>query len=127
MGAALALDTPGHVFQQDGDAGDAGHVAAVAGGLGLVDDAAQGITLVTRGEDLLAATHVHRLLQVLLSYPEPLYLHHELIRDENGKRLATRDEALALSTLRESGMTAAAILDRLPPVPPCDGKLTGGT
>ena len=93
----------------------------------VVDDAAQGITLVTRGEDLLAATHVHRLLQVLLSYPEPLYLHHELIRDENGKRLATRDEALALSTLRESGMTAAAILDRLPPVPPCDGKLTGGT
>ncbi len=93
----------------------------------VVDDAEQGITLITRGEDLLASTHVHRLLQVLLEYPEPLYLHHELIRDETGKRLATRDHALSLATLRESGMSAEAVLDRLPPVPSCDGKLTGGT
>ncbi len=83
----------------------------------VIDDAAQGITHVTRGEDLLPSTHVHRILQVLLSLPEPLYLHHELIRDENGKRLATRDEALALSTLRDSGLSAADVLHLLPPVP----------
>ena len=92
----------------------------------VVDDAEQGITLVTRGEDLLPSTHVHRLLQILLEYPEPQYLHHELIRDETGKRLATRDHALTLATLRESGMSAEAVLDRLPSVP-CHGKLTGGT
>ncbi|MED5417667.1 MAG: glutamate--tRNA ligase family protein, partial [Verrucomicrobiota bacterium] len=85
----------------------------------VVDDAEQEITLVTRGEDLLPSTHVHRLLQVLLEYPEPLYLHHELIRDENGKRLATRDHALSLAHLRESGMSPEAILDRLPSVPAC--------
>ena len=85
----------------------------------VVDDAEQEITLVTRGEDLLPSTHVHRLLQVLLQCPEPLYLHHELIRDGTGKRLATRDHALALATLRESGMSAEAIRDRLPPVPAC--------
>ena len=85
----------------------------------VVDDAEQGITLITRGEDLLASTHVHRLLQVLLEYPEPRYLHHELIRDETGKRLATRDHALSLANLRESGMSAEAVLDLLPPVPAC--------
>jgi glutamyl-Q tRNA(Asp) synthetase len=85
----------------------------------VVDDAEQEITLVTRGEDLLPSTHVHRLLQTLLECPEPLYLHHELIRDEAGKRLATRDQALSLATLRESGMSAEAIRDRLPPVPAC--------
>ena len=85
----------------------------------VVDDSEQGITLVTRGEDLLASTHVHRLLQVLLEYPEPRYLHHELIRDETGKRLATRDHALSLANLRESGMSAEAVLDLLPPVPAC--------
>jgi len=85
----------------------------------VVDDAEQGITLVTRGEDLLASSHVHRLLQVLLEYPEPRYLHHELIQDETGKRLATRDHALSLATLRESGVSAEAVLDRLPPLPAC--------
>ncbi|MBJ05943.1 MAG: tRNA glutamyl-Q(34) synthetase GluQRS [Verrucomicrobiaceae bacterium] len=93
----------------------------------VVDDAEQGITLVTRSEDLLAATHVHRLLQVLLAYPEPQYLHHEIIRDETGKRLATRDEALSLASLRESGITACALLERLPPVPACDAKRVGRT
>ena len=80
----------------------------------VVDDAAQGITHVTRGEDLLPSTHVHRLLQFVLNLPEPQYLHHELIRDENGKRLATRDQALSLATLRDSGQTAQEILARLP-------------
>ena len=93
----------------------------------VVDDAAQGITLVTRGEDLLSSTHIHRLLQALLGYPEPRYLHHELIRDEARRRLATRDHALSLATLRESGLSAKAVLNRLPPVPSFDGKPSGGT
>lgn len=67
-----------------------------------VDDAAQGVTLVTRGEDLLPATHVHRLLQCLLELPVPEWLHHGLVRDENGRRLAKRDAARSLRHLRES-------------------------
>ena len=80
----------------------------------VVDDSAQGITHVTRGEDLLAATHVQRLLQGLLDFPAPRYLHHELIRDDAGQRLATRHDALALALLRESGLSPEEIRARLP-------------
>ena len=69
----------------------------------VVDDALQGITLVTRGEDLLPATHLHRLLQHLLGLPVPRWHHHRLIADETGKRLAKRDDARSLKSLRESG------------------------
>ena len=69
----------------------------------VVDDALQGITLVTRGEDLLEATHLHRLLQELLHLPVPQWQHHRLILDEKGKRLAKRDDARSLRTLREAG------------------------
>jgi glutamyl-Q tRNA(Asp) synthetase len=78
-----------------------------------VDDAFQGITLVTRGEDLLPSTHVHRLLQVLLDLPEPEYLHHRLILDEHGVRLAKRHDALSLETLRRGGATPASIRAQL--------------
>jgi glutamyl-Q tRNA(Asp) synthetase len=78
-----------------------------------VDDAYQQITHVTRGEDLLPATHVHRLLQALLDYPTPLYLHHRLLRDATGKRLAKRDDALALATLRQSGLSPSEVLAQL--------------
>jgi len=71
----------------------------------VVDDALQGITLVTRGEDLLEATHLHRLLQVLLGLPVPEWRHHRLITDERGKRLAKRDDARSLRSLREAGWT----------------------
>jgi glutamyl-Q tRNA(Asp) synthetase len=71
-----------------------------------VDDALQGITLVTRGEDLLPATHLHRLLQHLLDLPVPQYRHHRLIVDEEGRRLAKRDNARSIQSLRESGWTA---------------------
>ncbi|MCB1397044.1 MAG: tRNA glutamyl-Q(34) synthetase GluQRS [Rhodobacter sp.] len=74
-----------------------------------VDDAAQGITLVTRGLDLFDATPVHRVLQCLLDLPEPAYHHHRLIRDEAGKRLAKRDDARALSKYRAEGATPADI------------------
>jgi len=86
------------------DIGPAYHLAVV------VDDAFQKISHVTRGEDLLDSTHVHRLLQVLLGLPEPGYLHHRLMLDAEGKRLAKRNEALALATLRERGMSREEVL-----------------
>ena len=68
-----------------------------------LDDATQGVTLVTRGEDLLPATDIHRLLQALLGLPTPEYHHHRLITDAAGKRLAKRDRASTLHDLREAG------------------------
>ncbi|TCH99382.1 tRNA glutamyl-Q(34) synthetase GluQRS [Roseococcus sp. SYP-B2431] len=67
------------------------------------DDALQGVTLVTRGEDLLEATDIHRLLQALMGWPEPLYAHHALILGPDGKRLAKRDRAPTLRALRTAG------------------------
>ena len=75
----------------------------------VVDDARQGITHVVRGADLVAATDVHRLLQVLLGLPEPLYRHHRLIVDENGRKLAKRAGDTSLASLRERGVTPAGI------------------
>jgi len=68
-----------------------------------VDDALQGVTLVTRGEDLFASTHIHRLLQALPGYPAPRYRHHKLMTDASGRRFAKRDNALTLRALRASG------------------------
>lgn len=67
-----------------------------------VDDAAQGITMVTRGEDLFHATHIHRLLQALLGAPSPRYYHHNLVADSTGQRLAKRNRAVTLRHLRDS-------------------------
>lgn len=75
----------------------------------VVDDAAQGVTEVTRGEDLFEATPVHVLLQRLLGLPTPLYHHHRLIRDDQGRRLAKRDDARALSKYRAEGATPGDI------------------
>ncbi len=74
-----------------------------------LDDAIQGVTLVTRGEDLFAATHVHRLMQALLGLPVPRYRHHRLVTDADGKRLAKRDAARSLGSLRAAGADPAAI------------------
>lgn len=79
----------------------------------VVDDAQQGITLVTRGEDLFEATHLHRLLQELLALPVPQWRHHCLITDENGRRLAKRDDARSLRSLREQGWTAVRVRQQL--------------
>jgi len=70
------------------------------------DDAVQGVTLVTRGVDLLPATSVHRLLQELLGYPAPRYAHHALVTDAGGRRLAKRDTALTLRSLQQTGVSA---------------------
>ncbi len=75
-----------------------------------VDDALQGVTLVTRGVDLFAATHLHRLLQALLELPTPRYRHHKLLTDAQGRRLAKRDKALTVRAMRERGMSAAEVL-----------------
>ena len=75
-----------------------------------VDDALQGVTLVTRGVDLFTATHIHRLLQALLGLSTPVYRHHPLLTDASGRRLAKRDRALTIRAMREAGVTPAAIL-----------------
>lgn len=71
----------------------------------VVDDALQGITHVTRGHDLYAATDLHRLLQVLLDLPEPRYHHHRLITDVEGRKLAKSARDTSLASLRQSGIT----------------------
>ena len=76
----------------------------------VVDDAAAGVGLVTRGRDLLAATHVHRTLQALLGLPEPAWHHHPLVTDADGRRLAKRDGDLGLRALRAAGRSPAEVL-----------------
>ncbi|HUI17682.1 MAG TPA: tRNA glutamyl-Q(34) synthetase GluQRS [Alphaproteobacteria bacterium] len=77
-----------------------------------VDDALQGVTLVTRGEDLLAATDVHRLLQALLGLAVPDYHHHPLLFDQHGQRLAKRAGAATLAALRAAGVSAGEVRAR---------------
>jgi glutamyl-Q tRNA(Asp) synthetase len=74
-----------------------------------IDDAAQAITLVTRGHDLFQATHVHRLLQALLNLPVPLWHHHPLLVESDGRKLAKRRGSPALKDLREAGADGIAL------------------
>ena len=78
-----------------------------------VDDHLQGITLVTRGEDLFRSTDIHRLLQALLGYEVPDYHHHPLITDAAGQRYAKRDNASTLKKLREKGISAGEIREMI--------------
>ena len=75
----------------------------------VVDDAAEGITLVTRGRDLLPATHLHRILQALLDLPEPRYAHHRLLTDDFGRRFAKRDGSVTIEALRAAGHSPDAV------------------
>jgi glutamyl-Q tRNA(Asp) synthetase len=75
----------------------------------VVDDAAQNITHVTRGEDLAEATDLHVLLQRLLGLPTPFYCHHRLLLDDFGQKLAKSKKSPSLRDLRESGVSAAEI------------------
>lgn len=68
-----------------------------------LDDAADGVTLVTRGADLFDATHIHRLLQALLDLPVPRWHHHALLLDESGKKLAKRRGSTSLADRRKAG------------------------
>jgi glutamyl-Q tRNA(Asp) synthetase len=78
-----------------------------------VDDAAQGVTDVVRGQDLFTATHVHRLLQALLALPTPLYHHHPLLTDAQGHRLAKRHGAPTLASLRDADADPEALVAAL--------------
>jgi glutamyl-Q tRNA(Asp) synthetase len=69
-----------------------------------VDDATQGVSLVTRGEDLFTATHIHRLLQALLGLEVPEWHHTPLLANDKGTRLAKRDNAYTLRAMREDGV-----------------------
>jgi glutamyl-Q tRNA(Asp) synthetase len=75
-----------------------------------VDDALQGVTLVTRGADLLPATDIHRLLQALLDLPVPEYHHHRLLGGPDGRRYAKRDRALTIRALREAGHSPSEVV-----------------
>ncbi|BAK65287.1 glutamyl-tRNA synthetase [Sphingobium sp. SYK-6] len=125
MGAALARTGP--LSWHDAQAGD---VPVDPGALGdlilkgrdrpasyhlavVVDDAAQGVTDVVRGRDVFASTHAHRTLQALLGLPVPLYRHHALVVDAEGKRLAKRSEGLALADLRAAGADGRGLADDL--------------
>ena len=77
------------------------------------DDWVQGVTLVTRGEELRAATAIHRLLQSLMGWPAPRYAHHALLTNAAGAKLSKRSGAETLRHLRESGISAEEVLRRL--------------
>ncbi len=130
--AEAALDGFGalHFIEEDVDGADRRRIAAAPGMFGDVvlgrkdsgasyhlasvhDDARAGVTHVIRGEDLGPAAHLHTLLYALLEAPAPVYRHHRLITDDQGRRLAKRDKAVALRALREAGVTPAEVRARL--------------
>lgn len=78
-----------------------------------LDDAADGVTLVTRGADLFAATHIHRLLQALLGLPVPRWHHHTLLLDESGQKLAKRRNSPSLADRRLAGEDGRALASAL--------------
>jgi glutamyl-Q tRNA(Asp) synthetase len=96
-------DTAGDVVLARKEVGVAYHLACV------VDDALQGVTHVIRGEDLSEAVHVQRLLQGLLNLPTPVYRHHRLLFDADGRRLAKRAGSKSLGDLRAEGADPAAL------------------
>ena len=83
----------------------------------VIDDALDGVNLVTRGNDLAQYTHLHRLLQTLLGLPVPEYCHHALVRDASGKRLAKRDSAHELDDMRKLNNDPKHIFAKMPPLP----------
>ena len=74
-----------------------------------LDDAADGVTLVTRGEDLFGATHIHRILQELLGLPVPIWHHHPILLDTTGEKLAKRRHSPSLADRRAGGEDGAAL------------------
>ena len=99
ISVAHMIDAVGDIVIARRDMGTSYHLSVV------VDDAAQNITHVVRGQDLFEATYIHVALQRLLHLETPTYHHHKLIRDDEGKRLAKRDDARAIRKYREDGAT----------------------
>jgi glutamyl-Q tRNA(Asp) synthetase len=127
---ALAPQDLSFVEEGSGPGGEGGRVPAAPGRWGdvilarkdigvsyhiavVTDDALQGVTHVTRGQDLFHATGLHRLLQTLLGLPEPRYRHHRLIGDETGRKLSKSEGAPSLRSLREEGVTPAEVAEAL--------------
>ena len=111
MDRSIDMTQHGDVVVARRDIGTSYHLSVV------IDDALDGISLVTRGVDLEASTHVHRLLQALLDLPTPEYFHHDLVRDETGNRLAKRDDAVSISKLRADGLDPTDIFAQMPSLP----------
>ena len=118
-----ALDTTGPLIWSDAEQGD---IEASLDRLGdvvlarketpasyhlavTIDDHLQGVSLVTRGQDLFSSTHVHRVLQALLGLDTPAYHHHRLLTGADGKRFAKRDKSFTIRALREAGNTPAQV------------------
>jgi len=95
------------LVRKDADTPASYHLAAT------LDDAADGVTLVTRGMDLFAASHVHRLLQALLGLPVPVWHHHPLLLDAEGRKLAKRRGSPALADRRRAGEDGRVLADSL--------------
>lgn len=96
-------ETTGDVVLGRKDTGVAYHLAVTH------DDALQGVTDIVRGQDLFEATHIQRLIQTLMGWPEPRYRHHPLLIDASGRRYAKRDRSVTLAELRSGGMSATAL------------------
>jgi glutamyl-Q tRNA(Asp) synthetase len=119
-----AIEAAGHLTWDDDVRGTIGATPEIFGDIVLArkeiaasyhlactwDDALQGVTLVTRGEDLLPATHIHRLLQALWDLPTPRYRHHPLLTGPDGRKFSKRDHAPTLRALREAGKTPAEVM-----------------
>ena len=82
----------------------------------VVDDARQGISIVTRGQDIRPSTDIHRLLQILLGLPAPIYAHHRLILGADGKKLSKRYRSTGLAELRAQGVSPDEVRARLAPM-----------
>ncbi|MEO0061468.1 MAG: hypothetical protein RLZZ08_28 [Pseudomonadota bacterium] len=95
------------LLRKDADTPASYHLAAT------LDDAADGVTLVTRGMDLFPASHLHRLLQALLGLPVPVWHHHPLLLDETGRKLAKRRGSPSLADRRASGEEGQALASAL--------------
>lgn len=98
-----AIRNIGDIVLSRRDMGTSYHLSVV------LDDAAQGITHVVRGEDLFEATKIHIILQRLMGLPTPTYHHHSLVRDDAGKRLAKRDDACAIAKYRAEGFSPSDV------------------
>jgi glutamyl-Q tRNA(Asp) synthetase len=100
----VCLDAIGDVVIARKDIGTSYHLSVV------LDDDASGVTHVTRGDDLKSSTPLHRLIYHLLDLSPPVWAHHPLITDSDGKRLAKRDHARSIASLRQSGMSSPDIM-----------------
>ncbi len=107
----IAAESIGDVVIARKDIGTSYHLAAV------IDDGLSGVTLVTRGADLLGSTPLHRILQHLLGFPEVVWDHHPLITDDAGNRLAKRAASQSIQQYRSKGLDRRTILSLLPPLP----------